>query len=142
MSTPRERPGKIGNDSMSLAAVYEGLSIQVTPSTAFYPNDQCGTTTWITLTDATGDVIETTVEALLQQPTHYPVDPELNGLSGDYHAFMLAQQGLPAARAYARAHGENTGDVELAETRRIRRLQSIRNAAAPASPAPHRTIRR
>jgi hypothetical protein len=108
--------------------------MQITRSTNFsyqLSDGSAVTTHWLAKTAADGSPADIPVEQLIGLPTSYPVDPELDGLSGDYHAFVEAQMGgRNAARAYAARHSEAQPDPAETERRRQRLLARIARAAA------------
>jgi hypothetical protein len=93
------------------------LSIEPSPCSEFHKGpmeDPEASTTWVLLESPDGDVVEYTLEELLDLETVYPLERD-GCLSGDYAQFMAAQSGgKTAAREYAARSGENTqvGDGE------------------------------
>ena len=92
------------------------------------------TTTWALTSDEAGDVSETVLELVFDVETTYPLDRQLDGTSGDYGAFIAAQQGgKGAARRYAARHSENAPGSDPSQyLARLRRLKAIRSRAARA----------
>jgi hypothetical protein len=89
------------------------------------------TTHWLSTVAPDGSPVDLPLEQLLDLPTCYPVDAELDGLSGDYHSFVLAQHsGWQSARDYAMRHSEAAPDPEETERRRRRVLARIARLAA------------
>ena len=93
---------------------------------------ELGTTTYATVEDSSGEYHDMILEEIFDQPTVYPLDPDLSGVSADLRLFLTyQQQGKNAARQYAVSHGENTGDDDYSEVRRrIYMLQVARRARA------------
>ena len=101
---------------------------QVHVSDAFPPSEN-GSTTWITGTLPDGRAFDTTLEYLHDMPTQLVVGGH-GSISGDYHAFAVAQQGGKAtARLWAMRHGENCGDNERTFARRQRLFLHIQRHA-------------
>jgi len=95
------------------------------------PDGSPVSTHWLATTGPDGSPADIPLEQLLGLPTSYPVDPELDGLSGDYHAFVAAQMGgARIARSYAMRHSEAAPDPQETERRRQRLLARIAQLAA------------
>lgn len=134
---PLSRPYLCKQASRALAALDRlapGLLDNVTEiaeSGAFTP-DGDATTTWLSRETAAGPE-ETTLEALLDLPTHAPVEGNHATIAGGYDLWKAAQQGgKRAAREYALHSGENTGDTaQIAMKRQAvrRRVQELLKAS-------------
>lgn len=83
-------------------------------------------TTWLATFEHDGTPADLVAEDLLGLPTCYPCNPEMDGLSGDYQAFRLAQEFGISAEQYALRNGENTGDTSGDYQRRLSRLAGMR----------------
>lgn len=79
-------------------------------------------------------------EDLLGLPTCYPCNPEMDGLSGDYQAFRLAQEFGISAEQYALRSGENTGDTSGDYSRRLVKMSGIRSNMRRSAPSAPPTI--
>ena len=96
--------------------------IPIVRSRVFNGTDASGghySTHYALLTLPNGEPVDAPVEHLLDAPTDYPVDPELRGMTGDYHAMVMAQQsGRHAAHTWLSSHSETAPDRQDTERRR------------------------
>ncbi len=93
-----------------------------------------GTTTYATVEDALGNHQDVILEEIYDQPTVYPLDPQLTGVSADYNLFVTTQHmGPGAARRYAVHHAENAGDAEYQEQRRRAYMLKVQGRARQLS---------
>lgn len=116
MKRYREPQGTNGNQNVSAAPVYEwprGQILSIYRSRIQYPDPETGglmpaRTTWAMVEFPDGEIADVVLEQYLDLPTSWPVDPDMHGQSGDYLAFVRAQQmGKHPLTDYWRSRSEN-----------------------------------
>jgi hypothetical protein len=93
-------------------------------------------TTWVPVMIGGTDYSDDTAERLLDLLTDWPMNYEFQGMSGDYHTWLLAQQGGRKAIAdYIRTRSENAPNADRdAVTRRYAVYQEVRRRARACRP--------